>query len=98
MTIGHPQIRCHRKGLLNVQRQSANVDADGYGDGPGLTRRRTSRRVIAPMTFTYKDRRLLVRINIFRRRYSNWAFLADHVGKDLFSLVNSSTMRRSSHN
>ena len=34
-------IRCHRKGVLNVQRQSGKVDADGYRDGLGLTRRRT---------------------------------------------------------
>jgi hypothetical protein len=59
----------------NVQRQGANVDADRYGDGCGLT---------APMSFTYKDRCFPARINIFRRRYSNWAFLADHVRKDLF--------------
>ena len=35
--VGHPEIRCHRKGLLNVQRRSANMDANRYR----LTRRRT---------------------------------------------------------
>src|SRR6267154_1793446 len=34
-------IRCHRKGVLNVQRQSGKVDADGCRDRLGLTHRRT---------------------------------------------------------
>src|SRR6266566_3926750 len=40
----------------------------------------------------------LQRQNIFRRRYSIWAFSRQSRQKRSVSLVNSSTMRRSSHN
>src|SRR6266849_9554833 len=52
--------------LLIAQRQSANVDTDGYGDGHDPTCERT----VAQTTFTHKGQQLLVQINILRRRYS----------------------------
>jgi hypothetical protein len=59
------ELDAQKMSFTNVQRQSANVNADGYGDGHDLSRGRTS-----PWRWSPTRRRLLVHIDIWRKSYS----------------------------